>query len=87
MEFEILEILETLFASGRTIFQIEVNPLFADQTFKQNVLNLCTKNNYCVLVESDSGLTGSMEWYLVPINLSKLFLRDSFFIEYNSVNS
>ena len=86
MEFEILEILETWFASGRTIFQIEVNPLFADQTFKQNVLNLCTKNNYCVLVESDSGLTGSMEWYLVPINLSKLFLRDSFFIEYNSVN-
>ena len=85
MELEILEILNTWFAAGRTVFQIEVNPLYADQSFKQGVLNLCNKYNYCILVEGDSYLTGSMEWYLVPISLRDIFLRKTLFIEHNRI--
>lgn len=87
MELEILEILNSWFATGSTVFQIEVNPLYTDKSFKQDVLNLCNKYNYCILVEGDSYLTSSMEWFLVPISLRNLFLRNTLFIEHNRVNS
>jgi FkbM family methyltransferase len=77
MELEILEMLESWFVLGKTIFQIEVNPLYTDQSFKESILNLCSRNNYCILVEEDAGFTGSMERYLVPLSLQKKLTDDS----------
>jgi FkbM family methyltransferase len=71
MELEILEMLESWFVLGKTIFQIEVNPLYTDQSFKESILNLCSRNKYCILVEEDAGFTGSLERYLVPLSLQK----------------
>lgn len=87
MELEILKILNTWFAKGRTVFQIEVNPLYTDKSFKHDLQNQCNKYNYCILVEGDSYLTGSMEWFLVPTSLREIFLRNTLFIEHSTVNS
>jgi FkbM family methyltransferase len=77
MELEILEMLESWFVLGKTMFQIEVNPLYADQSFKKSILNLCSRNNYCILVEEDADFTGSMERYLVPLNLQEKLTYNS----------